>query len=331
MAALGSGLGAVAAARRAGAACRSPILQSCKSASPVPPPPSRSLKSIPLVCKSFARAAEWCFEELSLDGLLLGPLAPTAPAAAEFWRGLAAWAGRRNNAIYALGLHNLRHLLRELDEQQRRRALTGLWHALASGPAPPRLQAVELGCPSVTLAPGTLAGLAVLPSLRRVALHTAGPMAFGELNALAAGVPGLEALAVTLTRQRGMHCTFTGPFPASLTSLRRLRALHIEAPYSVLTAPLCTLPEAIGAWGPQVRWQAHLTSHRRCLQGCRYTHAASRCTLPPAPCPPQLRELYLMSLGLEALPRAIGQLSRLEQLWCVGGGWAGPARPWACA
>ena len=191
---------------------------------------------------------------MELDALRLGPVAPAPGAAATFWRGLAAWAGRRAAGIRSLKLLNVRHLLRELDEGQRLAALAGLWSALASGaPGGPALQALELGRSSVALAPGTLAAAACLTSLRDLTLYSAGPLDFAEADVLAQALCQLEQLTLCLLRQRGVHSSFRGPFPAALARLRRLRRLHLEAPYSGFNAPLCELPDEVGNWGGQVR------------------------------------------------------------------------------
>lgn len=205
---------------------------------------------------------------MELDALRLGPVAPAPGAAATFWRGLAAWAGRRAAGIRSLKLLNVRHLLKELDDGQRLAALAGLWSALASGaPGGPALQALELGRSSVALAPGTLAAAACLTSLRELTLHSAGPLDFAELDVLAQGLCQLEQLTLCLLRQRGVHSSFRGPFPAALARLKRLRRLHLEAPYSGFNAPLRELPDEIGDWGGQVRgWGA--VAGRSCTLRC---------------------------------------------------------------
>lgn len=209
---------------------------------------------MPLVCRSFREAALWCWQEVEIDGLLLGPPAPTAAAALDFWQQVAAWVHARAPSVRALRLHNLRHLLRELGEEQRRDAVVGLAAALA----PPSAVAaavthIELGRSSVGLGAGTLAGLARLASLRSLVLHTAGPLDTSELDAVGEGLPLLEELVVCLMRRRGHACCFRGPFPLALCHLRHLRVLRLEAPNSALHAPHCVLPDAIAAWGPQVR------------------------------------------------------------------------------
>lgn len=209
---------------------------------------------MPLVNKAFMAASKWCWAELELDALRLGPIAPAPGAAAAFWRGLAAWAGRRAAGMRTLKLLNVRHLLRELDEEQRLTALAGLWTALAAGaPGGPTLQALELGRSSVALAPGSLAATACLTSLRKLTLYSAGPLDIAEVEAIAQWLCQLERLTLCLLRQRGMHSSFRGPFPAALTRLQRLRCLHLEAPYSGHNAPLCVLPDDLGGWGGQVR------------------------------------------------------------------------------
>lgn len=249
---------------------------------------------MPLVCKAFARAAEWCWDHLHVDGLQLGPTAPTAAAALEFWSRLAAWAARRAAAISSLRLSNLRHLLRELDEEQRRAALAQLWAALApgGGGGSPRIHTLHLGRSSVALGPGTLADMAALASLHSVTVHSAGPMDWSELDVLAGGLPCLEQLTVCLMRQRGVHCAFRGAFPAALTRLPRLRALCLEAPYSALGAPLCVLPEGIAAWAPQVRgaapWLLPCACHT--VAACTAKVAALRAALPAwRPCTGSVR------------------------------------------
>ncbi|KAI7844689.1 hypothetical protein COHA_001777 [Chlorella ohadii] len=237
---------------------------------------------VPLVNKAFMAASKWCWAELELDALRLGPIAPAPGAAAAFWRGLAAWAGRRAAGMRTLKLLNVRHLLRELDEEQRLTALAGLWTALAAGaPGGPTLQALELGRSSVALAPGSLAATACLTSLRKLTLYSAGPLDFAEVEAIAQWLCQLERLTLCLLRQRGMHSSFRGPFPAALTRLQRLRCLHLEAPYSGHNAPLCVLPDDLGGWGGQ------------------------------------MQELHLVNLGLERLPPSISQLTALKEL-CLG-------------
>ncbi|PRW59999.1 Leucine rich repeat [Chlorella sorokiniana] len=241
------------------------------------------LRHVPLVSKAFRDASQWCWAELELDALRLGPTAPAPGAAAAFWRGLAAWAGRRAAGIRSLKLLNVRHLLRDLDEGQRLAALAGLWQALASGAGGggPALQSLELGRSSVALAPGTLAAAACLTGMRELTLYSAGPIDFAEVDAIAQSLCQLESLTLCLLRQRGVHSSFRGPFPAALTRLRRLRRLHLEAPYSGFIAPQCALPDGIGAWGGQ------------------------------------MRELLLINLGLECLPPSIGRLTALREL-CLG-------------
>lgn len=224
------------------------------AAAPAPPNPTHRLRHVPLVSKAFRAASEWCWAEMELDALRLGPAAPAPGESAAFWAALAAWARRRAAGIRSLALLNLRHLLRELDEPGRLAALAGLWKALAGGaPGAPALQALHVGRSSVALAPGTLASAACLTSLRQLTVHSAGPLDFSELDAVACSLPNLEQLCVCLMRQRGVHCCFRGPFPAALARLRRLRRLHLEAPHSGFMAPLCELPDAVGDWGGQVR------------------------------------------------------------------------------
>ena len=165
------------------------------------------LASVPLVCRAWNEAARWCWAELTIDGLLLGPRAPVASAAASFWQQLAAWLRARAPAVRALRLLNLRHLLRELGEEQRRAAVVGVAAALQAAGAATRL---DLGPSSVALGPGTLAGLARLASLRSLALHTAGPLDTAELDAVGRGLTQLEELSVVLLRRRGHVCSFRG-------------------------------------------------------------------------------------------------------------------------
>lgn len=285
---------------------------------------------MPLVSKAFQAASEWCWSDLELDALRLGPAAPAPGAAAAFWRGLAAWSARRAAGIRTLKLLNVRHLLRELDEEERLAALAGLWTALASDAGGPALQALELGRSSVALAPGTLAAAACLTSLRELTLHSAGPLDFAEVDAIAARMGQLEQLTLCLLRQRGVHSSFQGPFPAGLARLKRLRRLHLEAPYSGFNAPHCALPEAVGDWGGQVGfilwgrcgWRSavcssQLAGDRALLQPLHYSQCRNGVLLKPNPT--QMRELHLINLGLEALPPSISRLTALRELWYVDG------------
>lgn len=162
---------------------------------------------MPLVCRAWNAAARWCWAEVAVDGLLLGPRAPSAPTAAAFWEQLAAWVGARAPAIRTLRLHNLRHLLAELAEEQRREVVVAVAAALAPARA---LHRLDLGPSSVALGPGTLAGLACLASLRSLTLHTAGLLDSAELDAVGEGLPQLEELSVVLMRRRGHVCSFRG-------------------------------------------------------------------------------------------------------------------------
>jgi hypothetical protein len=141
-----------------------------------------------------------CWRELEVDGLRSNaPVAPGSAAAERFWSRLAVWIARRASSVRALRLHNLRHVLQPLEDAGRHAALARVWAALAP---PHGLTALELSRSSIGLAPGTVASLACLTSLRSLALHSAGPLDCAELDSLADGLPGLEELGVCLLRRR---------------------------------------------------------------------------------------------------------------------------------
>lgn len=204
------------------------------------------------MCRGFAAALASpgaCWRQLSVDGLLQDPPLEDAADAHLFWARLAAWVAPRAAGMRTLRLTNLRYLLLPLGQAGRHAALAAVWSALSP---PVGLHTLELGRSSITLAPGTVASLGCLTALRRLCLHTSGPVDTAELDALADSLPQLEALSICLLRRRGQHSVFRGPFPGRLTRLRRLRTLHLEAPYGPIHGATCVLPDSIAEWGRQV-------------------------------------------------------------------------------